>query len=190
MAYRNLSLIAALAMSLGSLAGCGDDGTSETGNSESGETTSQTGSTTAPSTETDPTTGATSAMTSDSTAGSEEGTATTAMTSDTTAGTEEGTATTMTSDTTAGGACVGLDEAECNADAGCMPINGAPIEMTGNGGCLQPLEFIECQVAIGCGDAITYACEGDDAPPFEFLDTCIPDGWFECPAPGGPLPPC
>lgn len=92
---------------------------------------------------------------------------------------------------TEGVECSGLGPRECDANAACMPIAGAPILMPDGGACLGPREFIECQPATGCGDAITFACPGLDAPQYQFNDTCTPTGWIDCgPPPKGKIPPC
>jgi hypothetical protein len=74
--------------------------------------------------------------------------------------------------------------------AECMPIGGRPIEMPGDGACLGAREFIECQDAAGCLEVITYACAGDDATIYEFGDSCVPEGWIDCPPPPIELLPC
>lgn len=79
--------------------------------------------------------------------------------------------------------CYGLDEAACLANPQCMAIVGTPILFPDGGACLGPREFLECRLATGCGDAITYACAGLDAPLYQFLDTCIPESWIDCGAP-------
>jgi hypothetical protein len=173
-------LFPALALGLALvLTGCGDDGS--TGDSTAGM--GSTGTTTMSSGSSDGSTGetATSAVTGsmDSTG---PGTTSAATTGD------------MTSDTgvdTDSLECFGLDARACMANGLCMPIVGAPILMPDGGACLGPREFLECQPAIGCGDAITYACAGLDAPQYQFLDTCIPEAWIDCgEPPAGELPPC
>lgn len=79
--------------------------------------------------------------------------------------------------------CYGLDEPACLATPKCMAIGGMPILMPDGGACLGPREFLACQLATGCGDAITYACAGLDAPLYQFLDTCVPEGWIDCGTP-------
>jgi len=86
---------------------------------------------------------------------------------------------------TDGTECLGLDRAMCLENPLCMAIAGAEIMTMGEGACLGEREFIDCQPATGCAEVITYACEGDDAPLYEFPNSCIPLGWSEC----GPPPP-
>ncbi|MEX1363404.1 MAG: hypothetical protein AB1Z98_09780 [Nannocystaceae bacterium] len=169
---------AALCCSL--LGGCGDDGgAGDTSQATAGSSTGATGSTT--SADTDPTS-----------AGTLDGGSTTTAPTDPTAGTTEaeteGGSTTETE--TGGSVCDGLDAEQCLANMECMPISGRPIVDEGAGACLAEREYIECQPATGCGDAITYACEGDDAPLYEFPDTCTPVGWVDCGEPPPDLEPC
>ncbi|MEM7151997.1 MAG: hypothetical protein AAF799_04100 [Myxococcota bacterium] len=176
------------------MAGCGDDsGTTSTSSSaDSGSTTAVADSGTDTVQETE--SGSTPA-TSDSgeTEGETEAT-TTATTDATTAGETdgetEGDTEAETEGDTEGVACAELDAMACMDATECMPIAGRPIMVPDTGACLGEPEFIECQLATGCGDAITYACEGPETTIYEFLDTCIPMGWENCKIPPIELGPC
>lgn len=173
-----MAVTLAVSVSLGVLVGCGDDDSAETGSMSSTGVDSE-GTASTP-------TGASPMTLGDSTAATSMGSDPTAgPTPDTTQG--EGTS---TSGETAGAQCDGLDRKECTTTEGCMPIAGTPILMMGDGVCLGGPEFIECQPTTGCGGAITYACAGDDAMNYEFMNTCIPLGWVSCGNPPGPLRPC
>ncbi len=198
MSYSNASVVFWAWMGTAGLllTGCpGDDGNGDEGAASSGSTSMASTSATD-----NPTGGSNNTMTASgegsggSTMGSADATATQGSES-ATQGSESESASgdTTTAGETEGGVCDGLGAMECMSTEGCMPIVGSPIDASGVGGtpCLDEREFIECQPAIGCGDAITYACEGDDAQMYQFLDTCIPVGWVECgPRPPGELPPC
>lgn len=91
--------------------------------------------------------------------------------------------------------CVGLPRKECTEEAGCRPISCRPFVMSDGGitqWCIGEPEYLGCQAAdIGCDDARTIACVGDDAPTYVCPDTCIPDGGMECEAPvDGDVPEC
>lgn len=176
--HQSLLIVCIAALGLTAPA-CGDDGGTTDTNADTGTATSASSTTASTVSDTDPepttsvgTMGATSA-----------GTSSMETTTDTTAGATEDS--TGTAGETEGSVCAGLEADACEANMDCMTIAGRPILMMGDGACLGPREFIECQPATGCGDAITYACRGDDGPMWEFLDTCIPTTWFEC----GPPPP-
>lgn len=163
------------------LAGCGDDGSP-------GESTMGMGSTGATTTSAGSSVGSTNESATSVATGSMDSTG---PGTGTTSPTTMGDTTPDTSFDTDSLECYGRDARGCMANGLCMPIVGAPILMPDGGVCLGPREFIECQPAIGCGDAITYACAGLDAPQYQFLDTCIPDAWIDCgPPPVGELPPC
>lgn len=179
----NQPCITLLALTLTALAvlGCGDDGTGDSteGMGSTGSTTAGSASSTGPTSEST-TSVATSSMDSTGPA-----------TSSTTSPTSTDDSTSATSVDTDALECFGLDARSCMANPQCMPIVGTPILMPDGGACLGPREFLDCQLATGCGDAITYACAGLDAPLYQFLDTCIPEGWIDCgPPPAGEIPPC
>lgn len=195
MAYLRSSTVLLLASSLVGLTmtGCGDDsGTTGTTSADSGSTTAvaDSGADTVQETES----GSTPA-TSDTGATEGDTEATTAATTDATTagetdGETEGETDAETEGDTEGVACAGLDAMACMDAAECMPIAGRPIMVPDTGACLGEPEFIECQPAMGCGDAISYACEGPKTTIYEFLDTCIPMGWDFCEIPPIELGPC
>ncbi len=199
MNYRRSSMIVLACVGLW-LPGCGDD----SGSSETGASSSE-GSATMGATDSNPTATATdsaSASATDSASASatesgtgadsgttSEGSATMGATEGATEGdTTEGA--TSEASTSEGVTCEGLDREACNDNEMCMPIGGRPIVMMGDGVCIGEPEYLECQDAIGCGDAITYGCENKEATIYEFIDTCIPEGWMECPPPPIDLMPC
>jgi hypothetical protein len=92
-------------------------------------------------------------------------------------------------------ACVGLSRKECTEEAGCRRITCRPYTMTDGGQvqwCLGEAEYLGCQAAdIGCDDARTVACIGDDAPTYVCPDSCIPPEAMECEPPvDGQIPEC
>ncbi len=158
----------------------GDDGGGETTEAmgSSGATTSGVTSSTGPTSET-----ATSVVT-----GSMDATGPAETSAETTAADTGSTTNAVDTDSLG---CYGLGPRECMADALCMPIVGAPIVDSDGGRCLGEREFIECQPAAACGEAITFACPGLDGPQYQFGDTCTPEGWVDCgPPPDGDVPPC
>lgn len=165
----------ALALTCLASTGCGDDGSAE----DSTVGMSATDSTTASSsTSATGSTGDSATSVASGTMGS-TGPDTTA----TTAPTSMGDTTWATGVDTDALECFGLDEDACSSNPQCMAIVGTPILFPDGGACLGPSEFLDCRLATGCGDAITYACAGLDAPLYQFLDTCIPEGWSDCGAP-------
>lgn len=166
------------------LVACGDDGASEGGGDDAAASTS----TTSPGTDS-------AATTSGGSTAPDPTVASASASGDTTSGTT--TATTSGADSSSGGSdtgavvCEGLDADACMAEMVCMSIGGRPIVIDRDGACLGPREFIECQPAIGCDDVLSYACEGDDAPMYQFPDACLPATWVDCGmAPPGELMPC
>lgn len=188
MDYERTLSVLLLALGLG-LAGCGDDGSGESSTNADTSATSAADSDTSAGTAAD--SSATSAGTSESATGGSDG-ATEGVTSvgetegATSAGETEGA---TSAGETEGSVCDGLDQMACLANEECMPISGQPIETGGTEPCLGPREFLECQPMMGCGDAITYACDGEP-PIYEFSDTCIPGGWKNCEPPPVELLPC
>ncbi len=184
MDYRTLMVISWVSVGVIGLAaiGCGDDGPGDeaglsgpagtTTTNDSDSTTEASGDTINPPPPPPPTTD-----------GNDTEASTSTMTSS--ADTTDGQTGDSTAADTDSAACADLGMRACMASEQCMTIGGAEIQMTNNGACLGEREFLDCQPLTGCGDAITYACEGPDAPMYQFIDTCIPDGWVEC----GPPPP-
>lgn len=173
-------------LGLGLAVGCGDDGGAESGTGAGSSEGSSSGS--------GPTSTSTMTMTP-TVSGTADTTEGMTATEDTTMGMmtmgESTEGMTSTTGDTEGSVCEGLGRDQCMATDGCMAIAGSPIMMMDGGACLGPVEYIECQMAIGCGDAITYACAGDDAPLYEFPDTCTPASWIDCGKPPGVvLEPC
>lgn len=82
------------------------------------------------------------------------------------------------------GLCGALNAMECMATPTCLAVLGGKVNTAKM--CSQKPMFLGCIDATGCGDAITYACDPaiDPPQPYEFKDTCIPDGWEVCDAPG------
>lgn len=119
------------------------------------------------------------------------------MGTDDTSTTETSVADTGTDDESTGtaDACVGLSREECNTDPACRPIACRPFTPTEGGQvmfCIGEPEYLGCQSAdIGCDDARTVACIGDDAPVYVCPDTCIPPEAIECEPPvRGDVPQC
>ena len=161
------------------LGACGDDGSSEGGGDDSAASTS----TTSPATDTGPATSAgttdpdptlASASASGDTTSTGGGMTSTTSGADSSGGTETGTVD-----------CASLDETACMDEPACMAIGGQPIVSGAEGSCLDPSEYFECQPVMACGEALTYACQGDDAPLYQFPTTCIPSTFMDC----GPPPP-
>ncbi len=165
---------------------CGDDGSSE----GSGDGSAASTSTTSPGTDTGP---ATSASSTDP----DPTIASASASGDTTSTGGGSTSTTSGVDSSSGGSesgavdCSVLDETACMDEPACMPIAGQPIVSGAEGSCLDAREFLECQPMMACGEALTYACAGDDAPLYQFPTTCIPSTFMDCgPPPPVDLPPC
>lgn len=186
------SIVLTLAGSLATFgAACGDDsGTSggEESSSSGGVATGDSGATSAP--------GSSSGGNVTMTGGGSGGSGDTAGTTDPTGATGDDTAGTTQGDSTSEGetesvVCADLGMEACMTTEGCMGIGGRELRMTDTGACWGPREFVECQMAMGCGDAITYACPPDDKTLWEFSDTCTPEGWVACgPPPPIEIPPC
>ena len=85
--------------------------------------------------------------------------------------------------------CVDLDEDECGMNPNCQPVNGARLKENGpDSPCLEPAEFLGCIGMQGCGDAITWFCEGNNV--WQVNDTCGPEGAEQCEAPMEPVETC
>ena len=66
-----------------------------------------------------------------------------------------------------------------------MPISGREFVDDGGGSfCLDEFEYVGCGIEQGCGDFPTVGCDPCTDTAYQFLDTCLPDGWSECPDPG------
>ncbi len=79
--------------------------------------------------------------------------------------------------------CGMLNAQACMVNPACLAIMGAKVNAEKM--CSAKPSFLGCVEAMGCGDAITYACdpEVDPPEPFVFQDTCIPVGWENCESP-------
>lgn len=172
---RSLPLAAALALTFA----CGDDGGEDGSNDDFG--TPDTGDAGGDEAEAGTTEGGTDAGTDDGTGDTTDAEADTQADAeaeaeaDADADAEEG--------ETAGGGCADLDSEEaCNADANCQSVLGSKLKTNGaNAPCLQEVDFIGCIDAQGCGDALTWFCNGNQI--YEVLDTCGPEGFEMCEPP-------
>ncbi|EDM81590.1 hypothetical protein PPSIR1_21774 [Plesiocystis pacifica SIR-1] len=168
---RSLPLAAALALTFA----CGDDGGEDGSNDDFG--TPDTGDTGGDEAEAGTTEGGTDAGTDDGTGD------TTDAEADTQADAEAEAEADAEEGETAGGGCADLDSEEaCNADANCQSVLGSKLKTNGaNAPCLQEVDFIGCIDAQGCGDALTWFCNGNQI--YEVLDTCGPEGFEMCEPP-------
>jgi hypothetical protein len=73
-------------------------------------------------------------------------------------------------------------QVDCEADPACQPVLGQPVELggLGSGVCLLPAEFIGCIDMMGCLEAETWFCLGDDHEPYKVNNGCGPEGAQMC----------
>ena len=187
--------------------GGGEDSTASTGGSSSTTTVDPSTSDTTPATTTTPgdttTVGTATESASDPVTESGDPTSESATSEPATTGTSEPGDTTGTSEpgdttgtsepvdtegTTAGTTtgdpldCAALGPKQCMETEACMPLGGGKLNLEKM--CVQKPMFLGCVEAGACGDALTYACDGDMNAPYLFPSTCLPDGWAVCEAPG------
>jgi hypothetical protein len=73
-------------------------------------------------------------------------------------------------------------QVDCEADPACQPVMGQPVQLggLGSGVCLLPAEFIGCIDMMGCLEAETWFCVGDDHEPYKVNNGCGPEGAQMC----------
>jgi len=187
--WKRTSLVFSTALALSSVA-CGDDGGStDADGTESSTDADGTAEDADAGTEVGSTDNGTDAGTTDTT-----DTTTDPDTTDTapdtgtdtsdTGDTTDTTDTADTTDTTTGNlACLDYEtQDECDADPDCQSVTGQKLKTNGaDSPCLQESDFLGCIPQQGCGDALTYFCQGNNV--FLVPDTCGPDGFEMCEGP-------
>ena len=95
----------------------------------------------------------------------------------------DSTSDTLAMTTGAADVCAMLGPQQCMSNPLCLAILGGKVNVAKM--CAGKPMFLGCVEAMGCGDAITYACDPEVNPPepFVFNDTCIPEGWTQCESP-------
>ncbi len=74
-------------------------------------------------------------------------------------------------------------QADCVA-AGCMPIFGSKFVSDDAAFCIDPPSYLACEEQLVCAEVITTVCKGQ--VKYQLANTCIPEGYTECPAPPDP----